>query len=382
MLQGLRTALRRSWRRFEKRTRRAAKERRTAETTPQPAPTKKAKAPANPDKDAYKQAIDELSRLSPKKRALILDMFSEKPPPRDEVQAPKKPKKDAHKEVIDALHALPPRERTLVIETVLDEALSGETPEGLRVTARSRKELRRLMREQHQEVIEWFKGFEAGEVFYDIGANVGRLTLLAAALHGERIRIVAFEPSFASFESLARNLSLNKLLGFTIPLQVALLDRTGLQPMNYCHTTAAGWSQHSIGEAKDYAGRAFTPVAVQMVPTYALDDLIEVLALPHPTRIKIDVDGHEEEVLRGATRTLAAGTIRELFIEVTNPDLTDTRLNSIANLLRGYGYEIVRTSEHPSHLEGGETLVADHLFRRRDSASAPSHSTKLQPAKR
>src|SRR5262249_7040865 len=113
-----------------------------------------------------------------------------------------------------------------VVESLEAQAMQGiskKTPNGLRVTARSGKELRRFTNEKDPKLLEWMRSFEPGEVFYDIGANVGGLTLAVAALHGEAVRIVAIEPSFGSFESLARNLSNNGLLGFVIPLQVALL---------------------------------------------------------------------------------------------------------------------------------------------------------------
>jgi FkbM family methyltransferase len=278
-----------------------------------------------------------------------------------------------HKQVLDALQRLSPKKRALVIEALIPEGtMSGETPEGARVTARTPKELWRFTR-RDPRVVEWMQGFEAGDVFYDIGANVGGMTLAAAAMHGDRIRIVAIEPSFASFESLTRNLSLNGFLSFTIPLQVALLDRTGLEPMNY-QSIAAGTALHGVGEAVDHLGHRFTPVEVQMVPTFKLDDLIEILKLPAPTRIKCDVDGYEGCVLRGATRTLAAGTVSEIVIEVVNHDAAGTRLKSVADLLGAYGYEIAKTFQHATPGSEDESCVADYLFQRRDSVHAACFS--------
>jgi len=265
-------------------------------------------------------------------------------------------------ELATSLRALSPRRQALVLE--MWPGIEGETPDGLRFSARTKKELRRLRRTIDGEMLDWMRGFDPDEVFYDIGANVGAISLAAAALHGERIRIVAIEPSFASFESLARNFSVNDLLGLAIPLQVALLDRTGLEPMNYQGTTSAGGALHAVGQPVDHEGREFTPVAVQMVPTYTLDDLIEVLKLPAPTRVKIDIDGYEQPVLKGAVRTLEAGTVRELAVEVVDHDRAGTRLRSITGFLDRCGYDAVRTFEHA--VDG---YVSDHLFRRRQWAS-------------
>jgi FkbM family methyltransferase len=180
-------------------------------------------------------------------------------------------------------------------------------------------------------------------------------------MHRERITIVAIEPAYTNFESLVRNLSRNGLLRFTIPLQVALKDRTGIERLNYHGSTDAGTSLHAIGNPVDYEGNQFTPVETQLMPAYALDDLVAVLNLPLPTRMKIDVDGHEEPLLRGAAATLARGSINELAIEIVDHDRQGTRLDAVKDLMHGYGYELADAFRH-----GGEgSFVSDYLFRRR-----------------
>jgi FkbM family methyltransferase len=261
-----------------------------------------------------------------------------------------------HEQVLQALLKLTPHKQTRVIEKW--PGVSGHTPEGLKVTARSAKELRRFTNPKDEGMLEWVRDFAPEDVFYDIGANVGGVTMTVAGLH-PGIRMVAIEPSFGSFESLARNLSLNGLLGSTIPLQIALLDQTGLQPLHY-RSTAAGTSLHAVGEALDHLGEPFTPVEVQLIPTFRLDDLVETLKLPAPTVVKIDVDGYEEPVLRGAERTLRAGTIRELNIEIVDHDRAGTRLATITALLESCGYGLVRTFQHDRE----DSYVADYLYSR------------------
>ena len=265
-------------------------------------------------------------------------------------------------EVLSALLKLTPHKQTRVFEGW--PGVSGQTPEGLNVSARTAKELRRFTNQKDAQMLEWIGSFGAGDVFYDIGANVGGVTLTVAGIHANRIPIVAIEPSFGSFESLARNLSLNGLLGTTIPLQIALLDQTGLQSLNY-RSTAAGTSLHAVGAAVDHLGQDFIPVEVQLIPTYRLDDLIELMSLPQPTVVKIDVDGYEEPVLRGAVRVLTAGTIRELNVEIVDHDRAATRLQAVTVLLEGCGYELVRTFPHARV----DSRVADYLFRRSESSA-------------
>lgn len=238
-----------------------------------------------------------------------------------------------------------------------------ELADGVTVTARSMKERRRFVRSVDAEVLEWFETFETGDVFYDIGANCGSLTLAAAGMYRERLQIVAIEPGFSNFESLARNLSRNAMLGFVIPLQVALLDRTGLEPINYYGSTAAGTSLHSVGRPVDHEDNAFIPVETQMVLAYALDDLLETQKLPEPTHIKIDVDGVEEALLRGSSRTLARRHVKDLLVEIVDHDRLGTRLSAIRGLLAADGYELAETFSH--HVGDERSFVGDYLFRRK-----------------
>ncbi len=268
-------------------------------------------------------------------------------------------KKDVHG-LVNALKALPPAKQTSVYEVWPGAEL--KLADGVVVTVRSTKERRRFIRPGDLEVLEWLRAFEAGDIFYDIGANCGSLTLAAAGMHRERVRIVAIEPGFANFESLARNLSQNGMLEFVTPLQIGLLDRTGLEQINYYRSTAAGTSLHAVGRPVNHEGHEFTPVATQMVLGYTLDDLIDVMGLPRPTRVKIDVDGAQGALLDGATRTLARGSVREFLIEVVDHDRAGTRLSLIRSHLERHGYALAKTFRH--HADDPESFVADHLFRR------------------
>ena len=63
---------------------------------------------------------------------------------------------------------------------------------------------------------------------------------------------------------------------------------------------APGTALHAVGEALDYRRQPFTPVAVESILAFRLDDLVPLLGLPLPTRLKLDVDGFEHKVLDGA----------------------------------------------------------------------------------
>ncbi|HUR86533.1 MAG TPA: FkbM family methyltransferase [Solirubrobacteraceae bacterium] len=293
----------------------------------------------------------------------------EKHVPRNDAGAASAPTSSAYAQrevvdLVDALKALSEKKQIAVCEAWQGPEL--KLAHGVTVTARSKKERRRFVRPVDDEVLEWFESFGDGDVFYDIGANCGSLTLAAAGMHRNRITIVAIEPGYANFESLVRNLSRNGMLSFVIPLQIALLERTGLESINYYGSTLAGASLHAVGRAVEHEDKEFTPVETQMIPGYALDDVIEALELPEPTHLKIDVDGAEGALLRGATRTLARGGISELLLEIVDHDRSGSRLESARALLEQHGYELAETFDH--HPDNSESFVADHLFRRSDAA--------------
>ena len=164
------------------------------------------------------------------------------------------------------------------------------------------------------ETVRWIEeGLAPGDVLYDVGANVGVYSLVAAAFWGEKIKIVAIEPSPINFARLVRNLSLNRAEGRVVALPVALAERTGILPF-HCENLTPGGSLHALGEAVNYRGEKFTPAATFSMLSYSLDELVEQFRLPEPTHLKLDVDGTEMAILRGAQKTLRA--VKSVVVEV------------------------------------------------------------------
>lgn len=166
------------------------------------------------------------------------------------------------------------------------------------------------------DTVEWIERFmKPGDTFYDIGANVGAYSLIAAKYFEGRVKVYAFEPAFLNFTQLCRNLFLNRCQDSVVPLSVALSDKTSVDSFNY-HDLIPGGSLHTLGEAIDYKGDRFEPVLKQAILSFRIDDLIAQFNLPVPTHIKIDVDGIELSVLRGADQTLTDGTLRSIVVEL------------------------------------------------------------------
>lgn len=164
------------------------------------------------------------------------------------------------------------------------------------------------------ETVAWIEqSLAAGDVFYDIGANVGAYTLVAAAYWGAAVRTVAIEPSAVNFARLIRNLTLNPCARQVIPLPIALGERTSLELL-HMENLVPGGALHTVGEALYDALRRAPPVASHATLMFSLDALVAQFGLPPPTHLKLDVDGTELAVLKGAAETL--GGVRSLLVEV------------------------------------------------------------------
>jgi len=151
-----------------------------------------------------------------------------------------------------------------------------------------------------------------GDVLFDIGANVGAYSMIAAKRRGGGARVYAFEPSYVNAATLSANIALNDLAERVTPIPVALAATTGMTTLNL-RSLDAGSARHGLGDRMpDDSNVAFR----QPVMTFRLDDVIEHFGIPVPNHIKLDVDGGELDVLAGAARTLSCAALRSILVEV------------------------------------------------------------------
>lgn len=183
--------------------------------------------------------------------------------------------------------------------------------------------------------VSWIERLRPNDVFYDIGANVGAYSLIAAAAADESVRIWAFEPGYSNFAILCDNILTNDFDDRIAPMPVTLGSNTALGTFSYRFVKGGGARHHS----KQSDAPDFRSVYDQRVITYRLDDLISQFGLPTPTHIKLDVDGAEREVLVGAERTLRSDALRSVLVEVGEGD------EDVKGLLQEAGLELGETYE-------------------------------------
>lgn len=187
----------------------------------------------------------------------------------------------------------------------------------VRTSSREIVEMRLQPVDKEPWTVAWLeRELRAGDVFYDIGANIGVYTLIAAKIARGSSTIVAFEPAYANYNELCENVILNGVAGSVIPLPVALGDESRVGNLAY-RDTAAGAADHSLD--------AESPGHVQRMLVHSLDDLVERYGLEPPTLIKLDVDGGEAGVLRGAHSVLRSPQLRSLVVEVESRGSEDVQ---------------------------------------------------------
>ena len=125
-----------------------------------------------------------------------------------------------------------------------------------------------------------------GHIFYDIGANAGFFTLLGARCVGSSGRVIAVEPLPRNIEMLEKHLAINNISNVRI-VEKAISDFVGT-----ARFTVEGHSTSKISAE----GQAVVEVTT-------LDTIMEELGTP-PNLMKVDIEGAEIELLKGARKVL------------------------------------------------------------------------------
>jgi FkbM family methyltransferase len=162
----------------------------------------------------------------------------------------------------------------------------------------------------------------SGEVFFDVGANVGFYSLLAALRVGAG-RVYAFEPLPANLVFLRRHLALNRIRNVEV-LEMAISDQSG--PMSF-----ASEATRAMGQLQ--AGGDLT------VATSTLDTLLAEERILPPHGIKMDIEGGEFRALQGAAKCFREHRPK-LFLATHGQAVHD----DCCGLLASWGYDWIYTA--------------------------------------
>jgi FkbM family methyltransferase len=173
-----------------------------------------------------------------------------------------------------------------------------------------------------------------GKVFVDAGANIGIYSVAASKLVAETGRVLAFEPSAQSFPVLKKNIALNRLTNVRA-FPVALAQESG-----------TAWLHRGPNPTLNSLGKdpAWKQEGEEIV-TETLDRALERAGIERVDVIKMDVQGAEELVIRGASRTITLD--RPIVIFEVWPEgalLLGLSPAGAWELLKSAGYEFFEAS--------------------------------------
>ncbi|MGE3914227.1 MAG: FkbM family methyltransferase [Hyphomicrobiaceae bacterium] len=142
-----------------------------------------------------------------------------------------------------------------------------------------------------------------GDLFVDIGANIGSYTVLASAVCGAHS--IAIEPDPGTVQSLRRNIDINGI-GDRVRVVEAAVG------------AAAGTVRFTVGQDTTNRVVAETEGATREVQERTLD---EILAGENPVLIKMDVEGYEPQVVAGASSILGNPVLAAVITETADPEI-------------------------------------------------------------
>jgi FkbM family methyltransferase len=195
-------------------------------------------------------------------------------------------------------------------------------------------------------------------VFFDIGANVGQ-TSVSALTNFSDARIIAFEPDRTTFDALSKNIDNTRFQ----PFNLALSDKIGeAQFFDY----GALATSNSLVEDSQYATHARHPATVRTVQCDTVDEFRIAHGIERIDVLKIDTEGHEMGVLRGAAKTLASKLIRFVYVEfntlMPKAGTTGGALLPISELLEPLGFRFVASYAEFMITTGDLFVTSNALF--------------------
>lgn len=207
------------------------------------------------------------------------------------------------------------------------------TPLGFRMVSGSYAANREMLTGQfeQEEVAVIESMLQSVPVFVDVGANIGFYTCLALKM-GKRV--IAVEPKRSNLDLLYRNMTINQWENVEV-YPVGLTDRPGLRRIYGATGTAAsllkGWAGHS-------------EKICEVIPTTTLDVILQGSALDNEAIfVKIDVEGFEYFVLKGALKTLSrvrqTSWLVEICLNEYHPDELNSHYLETFVLMWDHGYE-------------------------------------------
>jgi len=189
-----------------------------------------------------------------------------------------------------------------------------------------------------------------GDVFLDVGSNLGMFSIFAAKVVGPGGVVIAFEPETLAHCRLVKNIGLNGL-GNIKHFKMALSDGRAMKRLVLGDPEALSQSAH----VADEEGPS------EVVESVDYDWLAVNYSLPVPRVVKMDIEGYEFAALRGMRVALSNPLCTALFCEVHPLGLPDgIGIDDVIRLANTYGFDFVQSQKRGEqvHVVATKTSVS------------------------
>jgi FkbM family methyltransferase len=189
--------------------------------------------------------------------------------------------------------------------------------------------------EKEPFTLRWIEQFADGQIFWDIGANIGLYSIYASKV--KKLSTFAIEPSVFNLDLLAKNIILNNLEDSISIIPLAINSTSGSSFLNMSSVERGG-ALSSFDHAIDQYGKNMVPSFKYATLGVSGNDLLNFFQIPQPDHIKIDVDGIEHIILLGLGDVIK--NTKSILIEIDENNLH--QLNQSESLLIEAGFKLDR----------------------------------------
>jgi len=200
---------------------------------------------------------------------------------------------------------------------------------------------------EEPDTIEWLNALQPTDVLWDVGANVGLYSIYAAKFRN--CRVYSFEPESQNYALLIDNMSLNHVNENLSATCIALNDTEQFGNLTVPFITKGGAynlfspadkNSQDVPDSVRAAEGFWTADRVkQLTFGCSIDELVFRHGFTMPSHIKIDVDGIEYKIIKGAKRTLEFPQVKSLLVELNEKSLFDTE---VPEILSQSGFKLVK----------------------------------------
>jgi FkbM family methyltransferase len=193
----------------------------------------------------------------------------------------------------------------------------------------------------------------AGDIAFDVGANVGEYSVLLGRQCGAAGQVWAFEPVPDTYWRLRETLALNRC-GNVTPVQAAVSDKSGTVRMNLFEPQYSAWNTLGMPEMVTPEGERVSPAKSVDVASRTLDEFCRFEKIERINFLKVDVEGFEEAVFRGAAELLRGRRIDCVCFEISQAPLkgANATSRSIFEALEAFGYSAYSFNEAEGSFHG------------------------------